>query len=150
MQTSLPGRQIPLMVAISAVIAMGACTSKATPPPVDTMATNVAQLAFDMLTQTAAAASPTPTQTLTPAPTDTPAVTATSEDYGRQPMTLSYAACWFGPGASYRLESNISKGKGVDLLGIGSVPGWYIIRNPYFHQPCWIRKRTSRSSTAPT
>ena len=104
------------------------------------MATAVAQMAIDMLSQTAAAASPTPTATLTPSPTETPpAATATSEDAGRMPMTLTYAACWFGPGPSWALESNISKGKGVELLGIGNAPGWYIIRNPYFHQPCWIQ-----------
>jgi hypothetical protein len=101
----------------------------------------VAQAAFDILSQTAAAASPTPTVTPTPNPTETPIPsTATSEDFGRQPMTLGYVPCWFGPGSSYKLESNISKGKGVDLLGIGSVPGWYIILNPYFHQACWIQE----------
>ena len=36
------------------------------------------------------------------------------------------------------LDSNITKGKAVDLLGIGDSPGWYVIRNPYFHRPCWI------------
>jgi hypothetical protein len=104
------------------------------------MATAVAQVAFGLLTQTAAAASPTPAVTLTPNSTETPTeVSPTSEDFGRMPMTLSYAACWFGPGSGYDLDSNISKGKGVELLGIGNVPGWYVIRNPYFHSPCWIR-----------
>jgi hypothetical protein len=107
----------------------------------DPMATAVAQAAVALLTQTAAAAPATPTMTATPNPTETPIpVSPTSEDFGREPMTLSYAACWFGPGPSYKLESNISKGKGVELLGIGNVPGWYIIRNPYFHQPCWIQE----------
>jgi hypothetical protein len=36
------------------------------------------------------------------------------------------------------LDSNIIKGKRVEFLGVGNVAGWYIIRNPYFHQPCWI------------
>jgi hypothetical protein len=52
---------------------------------------------------------------------------------------LNFAGCWFGPGPTFTLESNIAKGKAVELLGIGSVAGWYIIRNPYFHRPCWIQ-----------
>jgi len=140
LRPNFASRKILTLVATAAIAAVGACAPKATPPPVDDMATAVAQLAIDMLSQTAAAASPTPTATLTPSPTETPpAATATSEDAGRMPMTLTYAACWFGPGPSWALESNISKGKGVELLGIGNVPGWYIIRNPYFHQPCWIQ-----------
>ena len=134
------GRKTLAIIAAAAIAAIGACAPKPTPPAVDDMATAVAQLAIGMLSQTAAAASPTPTATLTPSPTDTPpAATATSADAGRMPMTLTYAACWFGPGPSYPLESNISKGKGVELLGVGNSPGWYIIRNPYFHAPCWIQ-----------
>ena len=55
------------------------------------------------------------------------------------PRTVTFAACYLGgPGSDYELESNINKGKGVDLLGLGNIPGWYVIRNPYFHRPCWI------------
>jgi hypothetical protein len=140
MRPAVLSRKILVLAIAAAVAAIGACAPKATPPPGDDMATTVARFAFDMLTQTAAAASPTPTVTPTPNPTETPApVTPTSEDFGRMPMTLSYAGCWFGPGPTFSLDSNISKGKGVELLGIGNVPGWYIIRNPYFHSPCWIQ-----------
>jgi hypothetical protein len=124
------------------LFATSGCAGNST-PPVDSLGTAVAQAAADLLTATAAAASPTsppPTVTATALPTETPTAEPTSEDVGRMPMTLTYAACWFGPGPSYALESNISKGKGVELLGIGNVPGWYIIRNPYFHQPCWIQE----------
>jgi hypothetical protein len=118
--------------------AAAACASQPTPPPVDDMATRVASLASGMLTQTAGAASPTPTVTLTPLPTATLEATATRPAQVKRPMTLAFAGCWFGPGPEYTLESNIDKGKGVELLGIGSVPGWYVVRNPYFHRPCWI------------
>lgn len=119
-----------------------ACAPAPTPPPVDTMATAVAQAASLLLTQTAAAASPTPpppTETLTPAPTETPTPAPTAAGDPTIAITLTYAACWFGPGPSYALESNISQGKRVKLLGMGSVSGWFVIRNPYFRQPCWIR-----------
>jgi hypothetical protein len=37
------------------------------------------------------------------------------------------------------MESSIKEGEIVELLAVGTVPGWYIIRNPYFQQPCWIQ-----------
>jgi hypothetical protein len=126
-------------LALAAIATSAACAPQATPPPGDVVATAAMQTVFGLLTQTAAAASPTPTLTLTPSPTDAPTVTPTSSEPPRRPMTLSFAGCWFGPGPSYTLESNIDKGKGVELLGTGSVPGWYIVRNPYFHRPCWIQ-----------
>ena len=111
-------------------------------PQVDAVATTVAQLAIGILTQTAAAASPTPlppTATESPTPTEIPTLAPTSSEPPRRPQTLSFAACWLGgPGEPNALDSNINKGKAVDLLGQGNVPGWFVIRNPYFHRPCWI------------
>ncbi len=126
-----------------AVILFGtACQSQATPLP-GAMDTAVAQAASLLLTQTAAASSPTPpppTVTLTPSPTATETVTPTLSGPPKRPQTVNFAACWLGGpgGPTYKLDSNISKGKGVELLGLGNVPGWYVIRNPYFHRPCWI------------
>src|SRR5262249_1100271 len=132
-------RRLAVFVLAATLIAPG-CTPKATPPPVDAMATAVAHAAFELLTQTAAAASPTPppTQTFTPSPTPQPP-TPTSSEPPKRPKILVFTGCWYGPGLAYTLESNISAGKRVDLLGIGSEPGWYIIRNPYFHKPCWVK-----------
>jgi hypothetical protein len=129
------------VIGLAALLIVTACQSKAPTPSVDAMATAVAQAASVLLTQTAAAASPTPpppTVTITPSPTETETVTPTLSGPPRLPQTVNFAGCYFGPGPSFTLESNISKGKGVELLGVGSVPGWYIIRNPYFHRPCWI------------
>jgi hypothetical protein len=129
------------MIGLAAILSGTACQSQAPSPSADTMATAVARAAALLLTQTAAAASPTPpppTVTLTPSPTETETATPTDSGPPRLPQTVNFAGCYFGPGPSYTLESNISKGKGVQLLGVGSVPGWYIIRNPYFHRPCWI------------
>lgn len=129
-----------ILIGPAAILAFTACVTQPTPPPVDAMATAVAQAASDLLTQTAAASSPTPppTDTLTPSPTDTATITPTSSP-PKRPVILKFTGCWFGPGPTYVLESNISAGKKVDLLGIGSVPGWYIILNPYFHKPCWVQ-----------
>jgi hypothetical protein len=123
------------------LVAVTACTANVT-PPVDSMGTAVAQAAADLLTTTAAAASPTlppPTVTATAASTDTPTPEPTSEDAGRMPMTLTFASCGLGgPEPQYGHETSIKKGKGVELLGVGSIDGWYVIRDPYFHRPCWI------------
>jgi hypothetical protein len=128
--------------AATLLIAFGAACSPPATPPVDAVATAVAQAAFDLMTQTAAAASPTPlppTETPTALPTDTPSVTPTSSEPPRRPQTVNFAACWLGgPGIPNALDSNINKGKAVDLLGLGNADGWYVIRNPYFHRPCWM------------
>lgn len=115
-----------------------ACTPKATPTPVDIMGTAV-QLAVVMMTQTVEAYSPTPpppTETPTPTFTDTPIPLPTEPP--KRPATTEFTGCWTGPGPTYTLISNIDPKKYVTVIGIGSEPGWYVIRNPYFHNPCWI------------
>lgn len=128
------------MIQIPITLLLASCAPNATTPQVDMMATAVAKAASDLLTQTAAASSPTPTVTDTPvpSPTGTATITPTSGPL-KPPKIVRFTACWFGPGPQYVLESNISAGKKVELLGVGSVPGWYIIRNPYFHKPCWVQ-----------
>jgi hypothetical protein len=117
-----------------------ACTPKATPTPVDIMGT-AAQLAMVMQTQTVAAYSPTPPPpTITPTLsfTDTPTAAPVSNVPAKRPMVTEFTGCWTGPGPTYTLISNIDAKKRVDILGVGNTAGWYIIRNPYFHNPCWI------------
>ena len=135
---------LPLpMIGLVAILMTTACTPKATPTPVDAIGTMAAQLASDMLTQTVAAYSPTPpppTATLTPIPvTETPTTEPTSSEPPKRPYLTTFAPCWLGgPGAKYPLDSNINEKTRVDIVGTGSVEGWYIIRNPYFHKLCWI------------
>ena len=128
------------VIVLATTLIITACASKPATPSIDTVATAVAQAASRLLTETAAAAprTPTPKPSSTPKITDTanPGITATP--LYTAPLILNTAGCYFGPGPTYTLESNISKGKRVELLGVGSVSGWYIIRNPYFHRPCWI------------
>ena len=130
---------IKSLLCASLVMALAAGCSPPATPQVDVVASAVAEVAYGLLTQTAAAASPTPTITATPAPTETPTLTPTSSEPPEMPRTVNFAACYLGgPAGSWVLESNIKQGKGVDLLGVGNIPGWYVIRNPYFHRPCWI------------
>ncbi len=129
-----------LLVAILVLSLAAACAPRPATPTVDSLATTVAAAAMQLLTQTAAAASPTPspTQTPLPLPTETPTPNATVTPEHANPLVLNFTGCYFGPGPTFTLESNVAKGKRVELLGVGSEPGWYIIRNPYFHRPCWV------------
>lgn len=122
-----------LLFCMSAACSPQTPLPQASPPPVDSMATNIALGVIAAQSQTAQAL-PTATATQTPPPPPT----ATSSPT-QQPVVTRLAACWFGPGPAYNLESNIKEGESVDLLAVGTVPGWYIIRNPYFNQPCWIQ-----------
>jgi hypothetical protein len=113
-----------------------ACSPQAAPISADSMATSIALGVIAAQSQTAQALPPSPTSTATQTPTPLPTFTSTPT---QQPVVTTLAACWFGPGRAYRLESNVKEGEIVELLAVGTVPGWYIIRNPYFHQPCWIQ-----------
>ena len=130
----------PLSLSLMIVLASAACAPRPATPSPEEMAATVNAVAFGILTQTAAAASPTPapTATSTPLPpaTDTPPVTVTPAH--QKPITKAFAGCYFGPGPTYTLSSNINPATRVEFLGTGSVQGWYVILNPYFRTPCWM------------
>jgi hypothetical protein len=138
-----------IMVGLIVILASTACIPQATATPVDVIGTTAAQLAMVMLTQTAGAVTATPvppTTTQTLPPTETPAPTPT-DDGKRQPtVVITFVPCFTGPDESYTFISNIDpsirrSGKQVvEILGIGNVPGWVVIRNPYFNNPCWVRE----------
>jgi len=130
-----------IVLGILIIIIVSACAPESTPPPVDTIGTLAAQMANDMLTQTAAAYSPTPlpaTATLTLSSTETPTLEPTKSGPVKRPVIKTFTGCYYGPGPDYTLDSNIAEGKKVDIVGVGSVPGWYVIINPYFHKQCWV------------
>jgi hypothetical protein len=123
-----------------------ACTPEATPPPVDIAGTLAVELAASMLTQTAIAMpppSPTPLPvTNTPIPTETAVPEPTKDQEALRIILVKEVnpnpACRLGPSESYQLISYIHTPKEVELLGIGNVPGWFVIKNPYFGSPCWL------------
>ena len=138
-----------ILIGFSAIWMVTACAPEPTPPPVDIAGTMAVHLASEMLTQTSVAYSPTVPPSPTPLPvTDTPipADTATPEpsyDYDMDKFVGLVKVvgdqkppCTFGPGGE--IQSYISVPKNVGLLGVGSVPGWYVISNPYFGAPCWL------------
>ena len=140
---------LPILIGLVAALIVVACSTETPPPPVDTASTIAVQLASVMLTQTAASYSPTPLPSPSPLPaTDTPVPTDTivpepTKDPSIRLVTVinlpdPQPACRLGPGDSYEMTSRINTPKTVTLLGIGNVPGWYVIKNPYFGSPCWL------------
>jgi hypothetical protein len=74
---------------------------------------------------------------LAPNATNTPAATQTP----LPPLVSQKALCWRGPGAAYPVVSSVKAGTVVVLLGVGSIPGWFIIENPIYHDRCWIEAK---------
>lgn len=127
-----------IFITLGAATVMTSC-APATPPYVDVIATAALKQAYIMQTMTVLAASPTPTMTFTPSPTPTETLTPEPTARFSRPVVTAFAGCWTGPGRKYKLVSYIEAGKNVNLVGIGGVPGWYIIHNPYYrNKPCWI------------
>ncbi|HVN16271.1 MAG TPA: hypothetical protein VMT73_11065 [Anaerolineales bacterium] len=127
-------------VILIAILIVMACSPQApanATPTVNAIGTIAAQMASVMLTQTVAAYSPTPTATIIPTATDTPLPT---KDETKKIITVvkQGAGCYHGPGTQYALTTHINAPKPVELLGIGSVSGWYVISSPYFYTPCWV------------
>jgi hypothetical protein len=123
------------VIGIAAILLSAACVPKSTPSPEDAMQTSIALGVSVARTQTAEAPTPKPTGTAT----ETPFPATNTPYYLQNPVVNKLAPCWFGPGRAYNLESNIKKGESVEMVAVGSVPGWYIIINPYYYQPCWIQ-----------
>jgi hypothetical protein len=81
----------------------------------------------------------------TPAPLDTatftPVVTATSTftpfPTPQNPLVIRDTLCWLGPGQRYQVSSSLHAGTRVILLGQGSIPGWWVVEGPVYHDPCW-------------
>lgn len=139
--------RIKMIVALLTTIIASCSPQAPATPTVDIIGTTAAQLASVMLTQTAGAVTPTPlppTETPTPMFTETPAM-PTEKPQIKPPAVIVFTGCWTGPGESYTNISNIdpsirkSGRQNVVILGTGTEPGWIIIRNPYFNNPCWVR-----------
>ncbi|MDD2922064.1 MAG: hypothetical protein PHQ36_07235 [Anaerolineales bacterium] len=127
------------LIGLIAISITGCASASASPTPTaDFILTAVYQQVFIPLTQTAEAASPTPAATFTPPPSETPTAEPTSSEPLKRPVVTAFAGCWTGPGSNYTLISNINPKRYVEIIGMGNTPGWYVIRNPYFHNPCWI------------
>ncbi len=147
-----------VILALFVLALISACSpQEPAAPTVDVAGTLAMELARIMQTQTAGAVTPTPlppTETATPIFTDTPSVPPTDTPEPYPPAVIEFAGCYKGPGDKYTLISNVdpsirkSGRQVVTILGIGNEPGWIVIRNPYFNNPCWIQQKSMDISPA--
>jgi uncharacterized protein YgiM (DUF1202 family) len=54
-------------------------------------------------------------------------------------LVLRATLCWVGPGSQYEVVSALKDSERVPLLGKGSIPDWWIVRNPIYRDPCWVQ-----------
>jgi hypothetical protein len=92
-------------------------------------------------TQTAQATEPPPPSVPSVAPTPSPFFTPLATVEPKKPVVIQLALCWTGPGPAYVVVSSVKVGTAVDVLGVGSTTGWFVIRNPTYHQRCWIEAK---------
>jgi hypothetical protein len=109
--------------------------------PQDIVATWVAET----LTAQAALA-PIPISTLTPEVEITLAPNPSATESlptptPQNPLVLETTLCWEGPGAQYDVVSALKKDERVELIGQGSLAGWWIVNNPIYHDPCWAQAK---------
>ena len=127
-------RAIPIFLALCVVLLM-ACNlpSAAITLTAETQPEIPVQLPSETSTSTLALApftdTPLPTETPLPSPTPTP----------ENPLVLRTTLCWVGPGAQYDVVSALKEGERIELIGQGSIPDWWIVRNPIYHDPCWAQ-----------
>jgi len=79
---------------------------------------------------------------LTACPRSLPLPTPTPTEEPRRPRVIRDTFCWFGPGGDrFEVVNSLAEGIEVDLIGVGDVPGWYVIDSPRFPgAPCWVRE----------
>jgi hypothetical protein len=134
-------RNTLILSSLILLIIVGACNLPGRQlEPQDTVATWVAATLTAMGTsRPGLAATPTPaanvSETPIPPDTETPQHTSTPQN----PLVLETNLCWKGPGSQYEVVSALKQGERVELIGQGSIAGWWIVNNPIYHDPCWAQ-----------
>ena len=133
--------RIPIWMVLIAAIA--GCTLPSYGPSVDSGATMIAATVAALQTGVAASqtAQVSPSPSPSAAPTPSLFITATSTVEPKQPVVASLALCWTGPGPAYAVVSSVKPGTAVEILGVGSKTGWFVIQNPTYHDRCWIEAK---------
>ncbi len=134
-------RGLIIVLCIVICLTLFGCNLPASTPTTDLSGTMVASTLGALqtsvaLTQTREAVPDTPTFAL--AVTLPPLGTTSTALPGQKPVVKTDTLCWAGPGNQYEVISAVFTGTHVDLIGRGTISGWYIIRNPVYRDPCWI------------
>lgn len=143
MQTRLWRMMAGGLILALASLACGVNVSTGSVSTPDLLGTTVAQtLAALTVSALASTATPSATIAFTPlASSATATLTLTSIPTSSGPqnsLVITSTLCWLGPGKVYEVSSTIQKGTRVELLGRGDISGWWIVRNPKYHDPCWM------------
>ncbi len=132
------------IVVVGAAFMLWACNLPGATTGNDAAATTVVQTISALQTnladsQTAAAVAPPPGGTTLPAvvASSTPAPLPTAA----KPVVSTTALCWQGPGNAYEVVSSVKVGVEVEVLGVGSTVGWFVIKNPTYGDRCWIEAK---------
>lgn len=134
-------RRFLITLGIFLILLLSACNlpNSAEEESQDIVATWVAST---LTAQAAAAPTPTSTPILVVDVTLAPFSTATESlptSTPQNPLVLETILCWKGPGAQYEVVSALKKDERVELIGQGSLAGWWIVNNPIYHDPCWAQ-----------
>ncbi len=129
-----------LCLGLLLLLAVIACNLPSAAVPTNSLQFAVPSIthAVSQTTTAISTAEPIGTLSITPIPslTDTsvPAVSPTPQN----PLVKIDSLCWGGPGKTYEVISTIRSGTRVVLLGRGIIDGWWIVKNPTYHDPCWL------------
>ena len=99
--------------------------------------TVLAATVFVMQTEVSTLQSPEPSDTATFTPVITDTSTPSPFPTAQNPLVIHNTLCWLGPGPGYQVSSSLHAGTRVILLGQGSIPGWWVVEGPVYHDPCW-------------
>ncbi len=143
-----------ILILALASLACGLNVSMDTPSPLDVVGTTVGQT-LAAFTEAAshgtilAPSTPALAATLTIPANFTPlaSVSATfaptkigtpSPSGPENALVTTSGLCWLGPGPVYEVSSSIMKGTRVQIIARGDAAGWLVLRNPKYHDPCWM------------
>ena len=99
--------------------------------------TVMAATVFAMQTEVSTLQTPAPSEAPTFTPVITNTITPSPLPTAQNPLVIRSTLCWLGPGPGYQVSSSLHAGTRVVLLGQGSIPGWWVIEGPVYHDPCW-------------
>jgi hypothetical protein len=136
-------RRLLIIISLFLVVLLGACNLPGPTEEAEAVQDTVATWVATTLTAQAASA-PMPTSTPLSAENPTPTLTATETlptSTPQNPLVLETILCWKGPGAQYEVVSALKKDERVELIGQGSIAGWWIVNNPTYHDPCWAQAK---------
>ena len=139
---NMRNKKAALLVGLLVITILACNANDLNPAPQLNLELTITAQALSIQQTSQAQASPTveATETSTPIPSPTNTVIAPSAT-PQSPTVINSTLCWLGPGDKYEVVSSLNKSQPVEVIGRGSIEGWFIIRNPRYNDPCWVQAR---------